>query len=302
MTKIVRRAWFVAAIVLVLGGIVYLRPLTVFGVVRHAWIFAHGFRARETRVRFGSAIWRIHYYTGGDGPPVVLVHGLASRADDWGPLLPTLAAHHRVYALDLLGYGSSDRPHVDYSIALETDVVRGFLDSLDIQRTDLIGVSMGGWIALKLAAEHPERVRKLVLIDSAGFNFPTTLTADSFTPHNVEELQKLIDLQTDRAPHIPPFVARDFLRVNREHAWILKSQFTSMLSRRDLMDGRVSRVTMPTLLLWGTRDLLTPYSLGVRMQHELPNARLVPLAGCGHLAIVDCKAKAWPEIDRFVSE
>jgi pimeloyl-ACP methyl ester carboxylesterase len=280
-----------------IAGVCYLRPLTVFGTMRRGWLFAHGFHGRETRA--GS--WRIHYYTRGDGPPVVLIHGLASRGDDWAPLLPALANDHSVYALDLLGYGSSDRPrNVDYSIALEMDVVRGFLDSLQIRQTDLIGVSMGGWIALKLAAEHPERVRRLVLVDSAGFNFPTTLTADSFTPDNIEELQKLIDLQTDRAPHIPAFVARDFLRVNREHAWILKSQFTSMLSRRDLMDGRVSTVTMPTLLLWGTRDLLTPYSLAVRMQHELPNARLVPLNGCGHLAIVDCKAAALPAIEKFL--
>jgi pimeloyl-ACP methyl ester carboxylesterase len=300
MSANMRRLAIAAVILITLGALFFLRPLTVFGAIRRASIFAHGFRGRETRVGTYSGNWRIHYYTGGDGPPVVLVHGLASRGDDWAALLPTLARRHRVYALDLLGYGSSDRPHVDYSIALETDVVRGFLDSLHLQRTDLVGVSMGGWIALKLAAEHPERVRKLVLIDSAGFNFPTTLTADSFTPHNIEELQKLIDLQTDRAPHIPVFVARDFLRVNREHAWILKAQFASMLSRRDLMDGRVSRVTMPTLLLWGTRDLLTPYSLGVRMQRELPNATLVPLNGCGHLAIVDCKQAAWPAIEKFL--
>ncbi|HEY2325421.1 MAG TPA: alpha/beta fold hydrolase [Thermoanaerobaculia bacterium] len=287
----------VVAVLILIALAVYFRPLAVFGAARRAWLFAHGFRGRETRV--GS--WRIHYYTGGDGPPVVLIHGLASRADDWASFLPTLASHHRVYALDLLGYGSSDRPRsADYSIALETDVVRGFLDSLHIARTDLAGVSMGGWIALKLASEHPERVRKLVLIDSAGFNFPTTLTADSFTPHDVAEIQKLINLQTNRAPHIPAFVARDFLRVNREHAWILKAQFTSMLSRRDLMDGRVATVTMPTLLLWGTRDLLIPYSVAIRMQHELPNAQLVPLNGCGHLAIIDCKETAWPAIERFL--
>jgi abhydrolase domain-containing protein 6 len=280
---------------------VYLRPLTVFGAVRRTWLFAHGFRGRETRVATDAGNFRIHYYTGGDGPPVVLVHGFASRGEDWASFLPTLARHHRVYALDLLGYGGSDKPKdAGYSIALETEVVRGFLDSLHLARADLVGVSMGGWIALKLAAEQPERVRKLVLIDSAGFNFPTKLTADSFTPHNIAEIQKLIDLQTDRAPHIPAFVARDFLRVNREHAWLLRTQFTSMLSGRDLMDGRVSAVTMPTLLLWGTRDQLTPYSLGVRMQHELPNATLVPLNGCGHLAIVDCKATAWPAIEKFL--
>lgn len=289
----------VALLILVtLAAAVYLRPLTVFTAFRRAWIFAHGFRGRETRV----GAWRIHYYVGGDGPPVVLIHGLASRGDDWGPFLPTLTPRHRVYAIDLLGYGSSDRPRdAGYSIGLETDVVRGFLDSLHIARADVAGVSMGGWIALKLAAEHPERVRKLVLIDSAGFNFPTRLTADSFTPHDIAALQKLIDLQTDRAPRLPAFVARDFLRVNREHAWVLKAQFTSMLSGRDLMDGRVSGVTMPTLLLWGTRDQLTPYALGVRMQHELPNATLVTLNGCGHLAILDCRATAWPAIEKFLN-
>jgi len=292
-----RRSGIAAVILVTFGVIFYLRPLTVFGAARHAWLFAHGFHGRETRV----GAWRIHYYSGGDGPPVVLIHGLASRGDDWAPFLPTLSRRHRVYAIDLLGYGGSDRPrNVDYSIALETDVVRGFLDSLHVARTDLVGVSMGGWIALKLAAEHPERVRRLVLLDSAGFSFPTTLTADSFTPHDIAGLQKLIDLQTDRAPHIPAFVARDFLRVNREHAWILKAQFTSMLSRRDLMDGRVSRVTMPTLLLWGTRDQLIPYPVGLRMLRELPNAKLVPLKGCGHLAIVDCRQTAWPAIERFL--
>lgn len=296
MTKAMRRVLSALLIVAAIGGVFYLRPLMVFGAIRRVSLTFHGFHGREARV----GKWCIHYYTGGDGPPVVLIHGLASRGEDWSGLFPTLASHHRIYAIDLLGYGGSDRPHVDYSIALETDVVRGFLDALHIERPDVAGVSMGGWIALKLAADHPERVRKLVLIDSAGFEFSTPLTPDSFTPRDLEGMQKLIDLQTARVPHVPAFVLRDLLRVNREHAWIVRAQLASMLSRRDIMKGRVARVTMPALLLWGTRDLLIPYSVGVRMEHELPNARLVPLNGCGHLAIIDCKERAWPEIDRFL--
>jgi pimeloyl-ACP methyl ester carboxylesterase len=296
MTKPARRVLLALLIVAAIFGLFYLRPLMVFGAIRRVSLTFHGFRGREARV----GKWRIHYYTGGDGPPVVLIHGLASRGEDWSGLFPTLAPHHRIYAIDLLGYGGSDRPHVDYSVALETDVVRGFLDALQIERADVGGVSMGGWIALKLAAEHPERVRKLVLIDSAGFEFPSTLRPDSFTPHDLEGMQKLIDSQTARVPHVPAFVLRDLLRVNREHAWILRAQLASMLTRHDIMEGRVARVTMPALLLWGTRDLLIPYSVGVRMQRELPNARLVPLNGCGHLAIVDCKETAWREIARFL--
>lgn len=291
-----RRALIPAVIVITLLSVFYLRPLMVFGAIRRMSLAFHGFRGREARV----GQWRIHYYTGGDGPPLLLIHGLASRGEDWSGVFPILAPHHRIYAIDLLGYGGSDRPHVDYSIALETDVVRGFLDALHLERADVAGVSMGGWIALRLAAEHPERVRKLVLLDSAGFEFPTTLAPDSFTPHDLGGMQRLIDLQTARAPHVPAFVLRDLLRVNREHAWIIRAQLASMLSRRDLMEGHLARVTMPTLLLWGTRDLLIPYSVGVRMQHELPNARLVALDGCGHLAIIDCKETARPEMERFL--
>jgi pimeloyl-ACP methyl ester carboxylesterase len=291
-----RRGLIPAVTLITIFSVFYLRPLIVFGAIRRVSLALHGFRGRETRV----GKWRIHYYTGGDGPPVVLIHGLASRGEDWSGLFPTLSPRHRIYAIDLLGYGGSDRPHVDYSIALEMDVVRGFLDALRIERADVAGVSMGGWIALRLAAEHPERVRKLVLIDSAGFEFPTTLAPDSFTPRDLEGMQKLIDLQTARAPHVPAFVLRDLLRVNGEHAWIVRTQLASMLTRRDIMEGRVARVTMPTLLLWGTHDLLIPYSVGVRMQHELPNARLVPLNGCGHLAIIDCKETAWREIEKFL--
>lgn len=284
-------------VVVALVAVIYFRPLAVFDAVRHAWLFAHGFRGHTVMV----GRWHIHYLEGGDGPPVVAVHGLASRGADWAPLLPDLARSHRVYAIDLLGYGESDKPQdADYSIAAEADVVRGFLDAKQISQADVVAVSMGGWIALKLAAGHPERVRRLVLFDSAGLAFPTTLTVDSFAPRDIRELRQLIALQTDRGGLMPDFVARDFLRVNREHAWILRRQMESMLSRRDLMDGKLGTVTVPVLLLWGTADQLTPIGTGRRMQRELPHARLIELGGCGHLAIVDCRAEAYPAVISFL--
>ena len=73
---------------------------------------------------------RIHYWAGGEGPPLVLVQGVAMRAEDWAPLFRALKKRHRVYAPDLLGYGESDQPRdSDYSIATQSDIVRGFLDS-----------------------------------------------------------------------------------------------------------------------------------------------------------------------------
>src|ERR1700685_1599551 len=110
--------------------------------------------------------YKMHYLVGGTGRPLVLVHGLGSRALDWANLIPRLiAGGHRVYAVDLLGYGRSAQPRdAGYSIAEQTVMVEGFLDSQHLQQVDLVGWSMGGWIAMRVALQQPERIRRLVLL------------------------------------------------------------------------------------------------------------------------------------------
>lgn len=280
--------WIAAALAIAALLFVYLRPLTVAFAMRDLYLRAIGMRSSFVRV----GPHRIHYFdSGGDGPPLVMVHGVASRAADAAPLYRALSRTHRVYALDLLGYGDSDRPRdSDYSVRTQAAVVRGFMDALGIAQADLIGVSMGGWVALMVAAEEPRRVRSLVLVSSAGVAFPTTLHTSSFSPRNLEELRASIALQTDR--RIPEFILRDLLRRSRGKAWVVRRSMSSMLTRRDLLDGRLSRVRMPVLLVWGTRDRIVPVSVAAALQRELPHARLVRLEGCGHLAIIECRAAA----------
>ncbi|HEX6099427.1 MAG TPA: alpha/beta fold hydrolase [Thermoanaerobaculia bacterium] len=280
--------WIAAALAIAALLFVYLRPLTVAFAMRDLYLRAIGMRSSFVRV----GPHHIHYFdSGGDGPPLVMVHGVASRAADAAPLYRALSRTHRVYALDLLGYGDSDRPRdSDYSVRTQAAVVRGFMDALGIAQADLIGVSMGGWVALMVAAEEPRRVRSLVLVSSAGVAFPTTLHTSSFSPRNLEELRASIALQTDR--RIPEFILRDLLRRSRGKAWVVRRSMSSMLTRRDLLDGRLSRVRMPVLLVWGTRDRIVPVSVAAALQRELPHARLVRLEGCGHLAIIECRAAA----------
>ena len=99
---------------------------------------------------------------------------------------------------------------------------------------------------------------------------------------------------------VPDFVVRDLIRHNREHAWILQRAMQSMMTGRDLMKGRVRSVTMPVLLMWGSRDRITPLSAGEEMRRELPHARLVTYPDCGHLALVECRDRTLPEIERFL--
>lgn len=108
--------------------------------------------------------------------------GWGSRAADWANLIPQLVdGGHRVYALDLLGYGMSAQPRdAAYSISQQAAMVEGFLNSQHLQQVDLAGWSMGGWIAMRVALQQPQRVRRLVLLDSAGLRFKLGFDPSSF--------------------------------------------------------------------------------------------------------------------------
>ncbi|HEY0142484.1 MAG TPA: alpha/beta fold hydrolase, partial [Thermoanaerobaculia bacterium] len=227
-----RRA-VVVATVLLAGLFIYLRPLTVFFGARKLYLLAIGMRGEA--VQLGAH--RIAYITGGEGPP--LVHGVAMRGDDWAPLLRALTREHRVYALDLLGYGNSDKPEgAEYSIAQQSEIVRQFLDAKQIGSADIVGVSMGGWIAAKLAAEHPHRVKRLVLVSSAGFAYPNKLGESSFSPMTLKQLRESLRMQTDQAERLPDFIARDFLRRSRQKSRVVRASMKAMLTGRDLVEGK----------------------------------------------------------------
>ena len=113
-------------------------------------------------VRLAYRVW------GSPGaPPLVLLHGLGEGAADWDGVAPAFARHWRVYAPDLRGHGSSDRPG-DYSVELMAADALGFLDALQLDRVDLIGHSMGGLVGFLLAGDHPDRVGRLILEDVAA--------------------------------------------------------------------------------------------------------------------------------------
>jgi pimeloyl-ACP methyl ester carboxylesterase len=299
-----RPTWRRIAAVIAIGiaslvATAWLRPLVLLSAVRQVKLWQLGVEHRHVRV----GPHRIHYLTMGEGPPLVLVPGLAMRAEDWSPLLRELGAGHRVYALDLLGHGESDRPlDAEYSVREQTDVLRGFLDASGLRAPVVLGVSLGGWVALRLALEHPQRVGRLVLVSSAGLDFDTALEPGTFAPQTIAELRAMVEMQTNHAFTAPDFVARDVLRHLGESRWVVRRATESLLTRRDVLDGRLGAVRAPVLLVTGTADRIVPAEVSLRMQRELPHARLVLLRGCGHQAILECRAEAVPAIHRFLAE
>jgi len=247
---------------------------------------------------------RMHYDVQGpkNGAPVVLVHGLGGSSDDWSNMAPALArAGYRVYMPDLPGFGRSERPvQFSYSMRDQATVLVAYLDAIGLKRVDLGGWSMGGWIAQLVAARHPERIRKLVLLDSAGLRFYPSWNTRLFTPTNAQELDQLDALLMSHPPLIPGYIARDVLRTSAQQSWIIRRSMGSMMSGMDVTDRLLPSLKMPVLLVWGTEDRITPLALGETMHRSIRESELEVFAGCDHMAPRLCAGQIAPKVVDFI--
>jgi pimeloyl-ACP methyl ester carboxylesterase len=247
--------------------------------------------------------YKMHYLVGGTGRPLVLVHGLGSRALDWANLIPRLMqGGHRVYAVDLLGYGSSAQPRdAGYSIAEQAAMVEGFLDSQHLQQVDLAGWSMGGWIAMRVALQQPERIRRLVLLDSAGLRFKLGFDPALFQPESPTDLAALEELLVPHPRPLPSFLAMAMLRRGDDIGWVVNRSVQSMMTGEDLVDGKLGSLTMPVLIGWGEQDRLIPLEVGYRLHAEILQSELDVYGNCGHLAPGQCVSQVAPSVLDFLN-
>lgn len=286
----------------VLGGSVALRPLSYVNAALRFELWRSGVKGRFVSV---NGV-RMHFFEarpkdGTAGTPVLLVHGLGARGEDWGKLIPGLAAAgFHVYAPDLLGYGRSDQPDATYTIAYQQAAIRDYMQAMRLTHADVLGWSMGGWIAMRLAAEHPEMVDRLVLYDSAGVYFPLEYKTSIFTPRTAEELDTLMARLTPKQIKIPRFMARDLLRRGAKNAWVLQRTVAAMENGKDLMDFRLGEIRAPTAVIWGNQDELIPPATGRKIAEGIAGAMFVPIEGCGHLAPAECVSQVLPATVTFL--
>jgi pimeloyl-ACP methyl ester carboxylesterase len=294
--------WLVAGCLclalLLLGAVfVYRRPMSVADAVLRTRLRLGGIESHYAEV----GPYRVHYFVGGRGKPLLLIHGLGARAEDWAPELPEYARHgFRVYAIDLLGFGRTSRPDISYNMQQQADLVNGFLDAMHLKRVDVAGWSMGGWVALLYTLDHPKRVDRLVLMDSAGFLFETTYGPSIFLPNTPQQLAQLTALLTPRPDRLPDFVARDVLRRMGKNSWVMHRTLQTMLTGQDLLDGQLGAIHVPVLIVWGAQDTLIPPSSGEQMHREMPQSVMELYRGCGHIAPLTCADRIVPRVRQFL--
>ncbi len=201
------------------------------------------------------------------GPPLVLLHGLAGSGGWWRRNLPALSAAFRVTAIDLPGFGSS---HPDARLILDEvpAQVDRLLGELGIERAHVMGHSMGGLVAGGLAADHPERVDRLVLVD-AGF-----LSLDPGWLHRITGPMRTLPWT---APSIVPTLVRDVVRSGP----IRMAKATAEVLRKDWRH-KLPAISAPTLVVWGEHDHVCEPRIGEQIAAAVPGARLVIIRGAGH--------------------
>ena len=289
-------------ILIAIGVAVFVRPLSFADALTRFKLRRAGVQSKYLT----NGDLRLHYYEASaaapsGGTPLLLIHGLGARAQDWSPLIPGLVhAGFHVYAPDLPGYGLSSKPDSAYSITEEEAAVVGFLHAVHLDRTDVAGWSMGGWIALKMTADQPQLVHRLVLYDAAGLYFPMDYDSSLFTPTDAAGVDRLFEHLTPKPVKLPAFITHDLLRRMRQNAWVLYRNVASMTSGRDLMEFRLGEIHAPTLILWGAQDKLIPSSAGERMAAGILGSRFLAIPGCGHLLPAECADKVLPPTIRFL--
>lgn len=282
----------------------YFRPFGMAREATRAKLWLQGVRGHETKING----YRIHYLelkpkAESGNRPLVLIHGLGGSAQDWAPLMAPLAKEgFHIYAIDLLGFGDSQAPDVAYSVPLEAKIAEQWIAQLGLQKFALAGWSAGGWVAQMVALDMQDSVDHLVLYNSAGIRFDLSWATKAYGAKTIEEARAFGTKVSPNSRPLPGFIARDFLRILQQTRWVNLRMLDSMLAGPDMLDYRLPSLQVPTALIWGAADTMTPISAAEHMHELIPNSTLVRIEGGGHLAPAENTAAVLDATLKFLKD
>jgi pimeloyl-ACP methyl ester carboxylesterase len=264
---------------------------------------------------------RIHYkQKGSDGPSLVLLHGFGASVFSWREVMDPLAESHTVVAFDRPAFGLTERPMSEewetqnpYTASSQIEITFGLMDRLGLGRSILVGNSAGGTIATRVALAHPDRVQALVLISPAiysGDGAPTWAKPLLHTPqmrHLGPLLARRIEASGTEfirsAWHDPTKISEKVLegyqKPLRAENWDRALWELTAASQTADLAPRLSEIEMPVLVITGDDDRIVPTEQSIRLADELPNAELLVVPNCGHLAHEECPKDIIPAIRAF---
>lgn len=255
---------------------------------------------------------RVRYTDAGEGPAVVLLHGFASALETWATVAPTLRQSHRVIALDLKGFGWTDRPAGDYSPTAQARLVLALLDKRGVDRFAVVAHSWGSSVALALARLAPKRTQRLALYDA--WVWQDQLPAFFHWARYPLVGEVLFGLFYDQ--RVADRVAMGFYDkrhvsqgfVDAIHKALRRpgTRAAALAATRDhhfaALEQGYGKVTQPTLLLWGREDRVAMLRHGQRLAQVLPRAKMRIYPRCGHFPMIEAAASSTRDLVAFLAE
>jgi pimeloyl-ACP methyl ester carboxylesterase len=251
------------------------------------------------------------------GPPIVFVHGLGGAWQNWLENIPRAAEERRVLALDLPGFGSSEMPRNEITIPGYGRCVERFCDELGLDQVVLVGNSMGGFVAAETTLQFPSRVERLVLVSAAGLSITNLMRRPAQTWGRVAAVLGSYGAANTRAAVTRPvirhlalgFVMRHPTRLRADLCWeqVHASGTPGFRPALDaLLDydfrDRLDQISCPTLIVWGTDDMLVPVKDADEFERIIPNAREILMKDTGHVPMLERPTKFNDCLIEFLAE
>lgn len=220
----------------------------------------------------------IYYQTVGYGKDLVFLHGWKQNVSNFWPIIDLLKKDFKLWLIDLPGFGRSDMPQKPLSIGDYAKIVADFISENHIKNPILLGHSLGGNVAIKLAGNYPNLISKLILEDSSGIrpkqslkNIPLLLVAKliKFLIPNIFNFKEKLRAKFYTA------IGSDYLGADK-----LRDTFVKIVNEDMSTDAR--KITVPTLIIWGEKDLSVPLERGRKLYHLIKNSKLEVIESAGH--------------------
>lgn len=257
----------------------------------------------------------VHYTRQGAGESIILVHGFGASTFAWRDVQPVLAGQFDVVAVDLSGFGFTQRPvqRDRYSVAAQRDLVFAVMDALEIQSAHMVGHSYGGGVVMSAAVNQPQRVRSLVIVDSPISRGapPGARLIGPLTPilawyiENFALRPEWIEDTLKSATFNDAIVTQEMVDGYLERLEVegLENALRGLSTARggEITKEQIGRLALPTLVLWGRHDPVFPLASGQELAEILPNSELVIFEFSGHLPMEEEPAAFAEEIRKFIS-
>lgn len=251
---------------------------------------------------------RTHFVESGQGDPIVLIHGAGPGAFGWAgwrQTIPALSQHYHVYAIDTLGFGQTDKPtNIVYSDQASVDHLAGFIDALCLEKVNLIGNSRGAYMAAKYTCDHPDRVKRLLMISSGSLAAAMGIERQEKQKEGLRQLQGY-DGTPEAMRKFMQKIVHDHSKITDElvairvkmaalpgHDFVQKSQkqYRDSLAdnpnerQRFDLTHRLPKLTIPMHMVWGAKDTFAPAEFADKLRALLPNVSFEMLLNSGHQA------------------